>query len=93
MFGFSKKPKSRRRTESRQSKTQADLEQQIRLKDEIIQSKDEQIAIFKETIDVLRDLLGAKQMTANVHSAEGKILLSDLQAKAALQNGLSPIRR
>lgn len=71
----------------------AELEQTIRLRDDVIKARDEEIAILKETINVLRDCLGAHQITANVHSAEGKILLNDLAGKQASQNGLAQIRR
>lgn len=102
VFGFGKKkpPAKRSRTETKDAKSKADLENALGLerhfsilKDAEIESLKNRIAYLEETITVLRDCLGAKQMTANVHSAEGKILLNDLQAKAVPANGYSPIHR
>lgn len=83
MFGFGKKPKRKPSTprQPKQAKALAEAELENRLKDAEIESLKNRITILEETINVLRDCLGAHQITANVHSAEGKILLNDLQQK------------
>lgn len=104
MFGFKrKKPKraprssggnSKAAKEAAELKTRLELaEHQNQLKDAENQSLRERIEILEETIQVLRDCLGAQQVTSNLHSAEGKILLSEYQQQGPPANGRAPLHR
>lgn len=103
MFGFKKKTKSkrspRRSTGSKAAKELAECKeelaearQQNRLKDAEIQSLKDRLTVQEETINVLRDCLESRQVTAQVHTAEGKILLDDLGNRKAETNGVPPLR-
>lgn len=89
----------RTKFEGRHAKVVADLQNQLELSEhqnrlqatenESLRSR---IEILEETINVLRDALGAHQITSQVHTAEGKILLGEYQSQQGpLNNGRNPL--
>lgn len=105
MFGRKSKPTEkvtvdRTKFEGKAARTVADLQQrleaaehQLRLKDAELQSRDDRIQVLEELVNVLRDSLESHQITAQVHTAEGKILLSNYAAPQGNTNGSPTIRR